>query len=235
LRRHHERYHGESATLDWYPRSALMDHFFRDDTTPENFGSVHFGEQGDFASEAWQFETAQSKDTATVTATRRGGVWVQSTFQPLEIQKRLSLQAGSDTLNIEYQFRNLAEVDLPLWWANEWNLALTAWSLPERHYHADDHHEQLSLETAAQFETVTHPIVADRWLQLWAEWQWPQSAAELPAMWHLPIYTYSEKEGGEMETSYQQSAFVFSRRLVVPAQQTISLAFSTTLTAKRSV
>jgi hypothetical protein len=239
LRRHHERYHAAWAVEDWYPRGALLDHFFRDDTTPDNFRSAQYGEQGDFTSEPWFLECGQAENAAWVQATRRGGVWVQSTFQPLEVRKRLTLQAGSPTLDIAYEFRNDTDVDLPLWWANEWNLALTAWSLPERHYHADDHQAQLSLETVAQFASVQNPIVADRWLQLWAEWQWPETNPNLsqnnalPAMWHIPLYTYSEKEGGELEKAYQQSAFVFSQRLVVPAHQVLCLSFQAILTAKR--
>ena len=39
---------------------------------------------------------------------------------------------------------------------------------------------------------VTNPIVADRWLQLWFEWEF-----ETPfALWHVPLFTTSRKEGG---------------------------------------
>jgi alpha-amylase len=231
LRRHRERYHADWSETDWYARGALLDHFLRDDTTPATFASARFGEQGDFVSEAWQLEVENQSDAATIIATRRGGVWVESAFYPLEIHKRLTLRAGSDALDVQYEFYNSNSVELPLWWAHEWNMALTAWSLPERHYHADDHKLQLSLEDTAQFDAVSNPIVADRWLELWAEWEWPQP----PSLWHLPIYTHSEKEGGELEKSYQQSAFLFHQRLTIPAHDVLSLSFRSVLTAKRKL
>jgi alpha-amylase len=232
LRRHHERYHAPWAVVDWHGRGALLDHFLRDDTSAEAFGQARYGEQGDFVSELWQFTLTQEAESASVLATRQGGVWQESTFLPLEISKRLTLRAGSEALEIDYSFRNLSARPLPLWWGHEWNLALSAWSLPERHYHADDHTNQLSLEETAQFDIVTNPIVADRWLQLWAEWEF---GAGSPTMWHLPLYTYSEKEGGDVEKSYQQSCFLFGRRFTLAPQDVLSFAFRAVLTAKRAL
>lgn len=84
---------------------------------------------------------------------------------------------------------------------------LSGKELPERHYHASDHSLRSRLDEIATFEAVTNPIVADNWLKLWAEWQF----AEPLAMWHVPLYTTSQKEGSAIERLYQQSAFVFHR------------------------
>ena len=106
--------------------------------------------------------------------------------------------------------------------------ALTAWSLPERHYHADDHQTQLALDQPAQFSNVQNPIVTDRWLKLWVEWQWPQPVA----MWHIPLWTHSQKEGGDIEESYQQSAFVFHRHLEIAPRARLQCDFRVALTTK---
>ena len=100
--------------------------------------------------------------------------------------------------------------------------------LPERHYHAAAHDERLSLEKIAEFESVTNPIVGDRWLRVWAEWFFDSPIR----MWHIPIRTVSQKEGGAIEATHQSSAFVFHRRLSIPARGEFSLSFTALLTAK---
>lgn len=233
LRRHHERYHDEGAPVDWYGRGALLDHFFSDDTSPEDFANARYGEQGDFISEPWSLEIENPKDGAALVATRHGGVWVGAEFLPLRICKRVALSARfdaehEDALDISYQFFNPGVRELNVWWAHEWNLALSAWNLPERHYHADDHQAKLALDQAAQFPAVQNPIVADRWLKCWVEWQWPQPMA----MWHVPLWTHSQKEGGDIEKSYQQSSFVWHRQLKIAPQEHFNCDFRVVLTAK---
>ncbi|MDF2441592.1 MAG: 4-alpha-glucanotransferase, partial [Abditibacteriota bacterium] len=236
LRRHSERYHDASAPVDWYGRGALLDHFLRDDTTPETFASACYGEQGDFISEPWTLEIENQKDEAAIIATRNGGVWVGEEFRPLHIRKRVALAAtafapngdNEDTLDVSYEFFNPDVRELSVWWAHEWNLALSAWSLPERHYHADDHKTKMALDEAAQFAAVQNPIVADRWLKCWVEWQWPQPMK----MWHVPLWTHSQKEGGDIEKSYQQSSFVWSRRLTLAPKERLHSNFRVVLRAK---
>jgi hypothetical protein len=52
-------------------------------------------------------------------------------------------------------------------------------------------------------------------------------------MWHVPINTVSQKEGGDIETTPQSSAFVFHRRLQLQPEEEYALSFSVELTAKR--
>jgi hypothetical protein len=67
----------------------------------------------------------------------------------------------------------------------------------------------------ATFKSVTNPIVADNWLRLHVEWEFPEAVS----MWHLPVHTLSQREDGSLERSYQQSAFLFHRILrLVPGQ-----------------
>src|SRR5690606_34269359 len=100
---------------------------------------------------------------------------------------KIALQRDSGELQVEYCFHNSGENALELWWAVEWNVALSGVDLPERHYHADNDREKLSLQQPASFEAVTNPIVTDNWLGLWLEWNFPQPVA----MWHAPLETVS--------------------------------------------
>jgi hypothetical protein len=147
------------------------------------------------------------------------------------VEKRLSLRTDSSSLHVEYSFTNPGPETLDVWWASDWNLAVSGTELPERHYHADDHKTRHRLDETAQFDAVMNPIIADRWLQLWAEWHFPEPLA----MWHVPINTLSQKEGGEVERTHQSSAFVFHRRLHLEPGETWSFAFEVEITAKRSL
>ncbi len=231
LRRYHEPYLAPDSPEDWYPRAALLDHFLGATTTPENFAQSRFPEQGDFISEAWHFQTKSSRDEATIRLTRDGGVWSNGQHQPLSLTKSLTLRPGSSTLEIEYSIRNISQTPLDVWWANEWNVAMSGTDLPTRHYHAEDHKKQLPFDQVAVFHNVTNPIAADGWLQLQAEWQFSQALE----MWHIPICSVSQKEGGTIEQMHQSSAFLFHKRLHLPRDAEFALSFTASLNSKRAL
>jgi alpha-amylase len=231
LRRYPESYHradGQESIVDWYPRGAAIDHFFGDDVTPESFSAASFSEEGDFVSEPWQIQSGENSKKCVLELKRDGGVWHAGTHHPLTIAKTFTLSRGTDEVKVRYVLENKGSETLNLWWANEWNIAVSGAELPERHYHADNHKKRLSLEKLATFDSVINPIVGDRWLQLWLEWKFNDS----PALWHVPIETISQKEGGEIERTHQSSAFVFLRRVTLAAGATQAFDFSVTLTAK---
>ena len=219
-----ENWHDENAPIDWYPRGALLDHFFGSDVTLENFQSAHFREEGDFISEVWQL----SDDAGVLRLRREGGVWHDGEFAPLIIEKEIALRENSGELEIEYSFGNPGEKPFELWWALEWNAVLSGVDWPERHYHAQDHAQKLSLENAASFDAVTNPIIADTWRKIRLEWEF----SEPIAMWHAPLFSVSQKEGGAIERIYQQSAFVFHRRLKLRAGETFQTSFKAAVTAR---
>ena len=231
LRRRREAYHRGDTPEDWYPRGALLDHFFGDDATPEGFAQTKFPEQGDFISEEWTVQTKSNKKTASIILRRDGGVWAGEKQQPISIEKTLTLRSGSPELEIEYSIMNKGDVALDLWWANEWNVAMSGTDLPTRHYHAKDYTVQLPFDQIAEFENVSNPIAADSWLQLQAEWQFPQNLK----MWHIPIWSASQKEGGEIERTHQSSAFVFHQHLRLKSANEYSISFKAALNSKREL
>ena len=239
LRRYREDYHTPDMAEDWYPRGALIDHFFSEHCTLHNFAQAKFAEQGDFASEEWQMQAKSCEENceengvaeACVALQREGGVWQDEKFQSLSITKVLTLQAGSDDLNIEYSIRNTSDQTLSLWWGNEWNVAVSGVDAPTRGYHALDRHQQWPLDEEREFHGVKNPLVSDSWLQLGVEWQW----AEETEMWHAPIWSVSQKEGGAIERSHQSSAFVFHRRLLLAPQIEYSWKFVASLHSPRAL
>ena len=228
LRRYDENYHDSEAEPDWYARGALIDHFFGDAATPENFAAAAYPEQGDFVSERWGIEIDAA--APSVTLRRDGGVWQDDAFLPLTVTKTVTLGAEPGALSIRYALENASDREYDLWWGIEWNVALSGNDLPDRHYHARDHAERLSLREPASHPAVANPIAADRWLGLWVEWNFPIPVA----MWHVPLFTVSQKEGGEIEKTYQQSAFVFHQRLRLPAGGRGEFEFTVVTTSRES-
>jgi alpha-amylase len=220
LRRANEPLHDGStpgAAPDWHGRGALLDHFFGIETTLEEFQQGRFSEKGDFIGEQWRLDAFRENETgAGVLAMRRtGGVWQGEVFAPLQIEKKIILAPHTQELRVEYSLHNPGEATLELWWGMEWNVVLSGVDLPERHYHADNHREKCALTKNASFDKVVNPIIADNWLGLWLEWEFPENVA----MWHAPIDTVSVRENGALENIHQQSAFVFHRHLQLSPDQ----------------
>lgn len=226
LQNYCETYHDASIPCDWYPRGALLDHFFGSDVTLENFQNAQFREEGDFIGEGWDL----SENNGALRLRREGGVWHDGAFSPLTIEKRIVLERGTGCLQTEYSLLNPGEKPLELWWAVEWNAVLSGSQMPERHYHANDHKEKLSLEEPATFEAVSNPIMADTWRGVWLEWEFSDPIA----MWHVPLFSISQKEGGAIERIYQQSAFLFHRRLKLEAGEQFQISFVASVTARNA-
>lgn len=237
LRRYRESYHQGDTPQDWHARGALVDHFFGPGVTPAAFQSGAYAEEGDFAAEAWHLETGCGQGLAVsrtacsearLRFTRDGNVWHDGALCPLLAVKEITIHAGANEAHIRYRFTNNGSNTLTLRWGCECNIALSGAVLPERHYHADDHTAKQSLEELAQFDSVTNPIAADTWRRLWFEWRFPEPVE----MWHVPIETISQKEGGHIETTHQSSAFVFIRTIDLAPGKSREFTWTTNITTE---
>ena len=231
LRRYRESYHTPNSPHDWHSRGALIDHFLGAETTIDDFAHSTFAEQGDFASEEWHLQLREVAECACVALQRDGGVWDKGAFHPLTICKVLKLHAESDELNIEYSIRNESDSALTLWHAHEWNIAVSGIDAPTRHYHAAKNGEQMRLDVEREFDAVTNVTVGDSWLRLVAEWQFAQP---LP-MWHVPIWSVSQKEDGAIERAHQSSALVWHQHLQLAPREEYSWKFAASLHSKRAL
>jgi hypothetical protein len=190
-------------------------------------------ELGDFASEPWIADISSEAQQASVVLKRKGGVWVGGKHQPVVICKTITLAAGEEEARIEYSITNCSNEVLPLWWASEWNVALSGTDTPVRHYHCDYYHqghkEQLGLDEIREFAAVSNLVAGDSWLRLQVQWELPQRVQ----LWHVPIWSISQKEGGFIERTHQSSAFVFQQHLKLKPNEEWTFAFSAKLVSKR--
>lgn len=214
LQAYRERYHQPQVPVDWYRRGACIDHFLGEATTPLQFAEARFPEQGDFASESWACETRQANRTLKLLAVRQGGVWVGQHWIPLQLRKQLTVE--DNVLRVLFQFQHQHTEPLELWWGTEWNLVLSGSVLPERYYQPGVESAPHDLRHLAEFDRIQQCLVVDQWLeqQVRFEFETPLS------LWQIPAVTHACLEGGQMEQIYQQSCFLFHRRLLLPPAET---------------
>lgn len=207
LRHYRETDAPETAPADWYARGVGIDHFLGDAATPESVACGQFPEQGDFAGERWQLQAHQNEGSLQAVLARRGGVWQEDAFLPLEIKKTIVMPLHDNGYQIQYEITNPGDRMLRLWWACEWNLTASGSGLPERSLTAND--AEWDFEQTHHWDAISSWGLNDRWLNRQIRW----SADQQFGMWAIPFQTVSRHESGDMETIFQQSTLVLHQRL----------------------
>jgi len=207
---HHLRAIKEEGILDQlffdpYPRGALIEHFFEDGLSLEQFGKGSYRECGDFL-----MQPAGVQVERLPAGEGHSGEGVQITFQrkgtlgeaaPLLLQKKVTIYAGDDSLQVDYHLANLGEEDVFVRFGVEFNFAFLSGSDEERYYIIPGHDlEDVSLGSSGAAEPVQEVSLVDRRRDLQLTLSWRQPAL----LWRMPVETVSLSEAG-LERSYQQS------------------------------
>jgi alpha-amylase len=212
LRRYSESY-GDSQSADWYARGCGIEHFLGDGATPEYIVNNNFAEEGDFVSEIWEIESRQNAQKLVAILTRKGGVWQQGNFMPLEMKKTITMPTHGNHLNIEYELLNPGERTLDLWWASEWNVSPSGSDFPERSFRVNN--EKFSLEDSHVWENISDWQINDNWLKS----TFTLSADQRFDLWQMPFRTVSRQEGETVESIFQQATMVMHRKVLLQAGQ----------------
>jgi hypothetical protein len=145
--------------------------------------------------------------------TRKGGVWQQGNFMPLEMKKTITMPTHGNHLNIEYELLNPGERTLDLWWASEWNVSPSGSDFPERSFYVEN--ETFNLEETYVWENVSNWRINDSWLkstfQLSSDFDFD--------LWQIPFRTVSRQEGEITENIFQQATMVMHRKVLLQAGQ----------------
>jgi len=173
---------------DWHPRYSLLDHFLRPQTRLEDFKKIHYGEQGDFVNQEYDF-ILQGGD---LVLSRSGHIWVGDERMPLGLKKRISPGVGG--IEFHYEFENPTDLELPLFFGNEWNFSLQS--------------EEWKIEKGSL------SLLAGRWRM---EFSHP------PEIWHFPLETLSQSEEG-YDIIRQGVCFLPNWRFNLPGRRKFSLA-----------
>ncbi|UCB57158.1 MAG: DUF1926 domain-containing protein [Candidatus Omnitrophota bacterium] len=167
---------------DSYRRASLLEHFFYQDLSFEDFRNSRYEELGDFINAPYSFRQRRDKDTLSLILSRRGTLNYKGERVLLGLSKELSLNTQEAQVMIKYNLENLSNRPLKIIFAVEFNFSVQGKLQPDN-----------------------FPIEAER-LSLRDEAAGIECAFgfdKRPKLWAHPLETVSASESG-FERNYQQ-------------------------------
>jgi hypothetical protein len=204
MTRYPESYHpelehlsGTKVPVDWHTRGSLVDHFLRDDATPDGFARGEYPEEGDFCLAPYEVKMTDSQDDPRLMAHLlcNGKVWMEGRQQPLRLEKALACSVEPAELRVLYTLTAPAPTSL-LNFAPEWH-----WALSSLGYGAKLFVNGLLAPMPQDLKydersDVSHVRVEDYNKHFWAEMTIDPPCDTL---WRIAHCTYSRAEHGPEE------------------------------------
>ncbi|HEX4130893.1 MAG TPA: alpha-amylase/4-alpha-glucanotransferase domain-containing protein [Pirellulales bacterium] len=177
----------ERVQYDSYNRKSLLDHFYDNDATLATVVAGKALERGDFMGTVYEARLRRNPDRIQAQMTRAGNAW----GIPLKITKGVTLEAGSNVLEIAYMIEGLPQ-GRPLHFAVEFNFAGMPSGADDRYFHDGRRNRLGQLGTQLDLHDITALNLVDEWLGIDVGFQ-----ASIPTQfWTFPIETVSQSEGG---------------------------------------
>ncbi|MCL5772921.1 MAG: DUF1926 domain-containing protein [Firmicutes bacterium] len=186
---------------DWYRRVSLLDHFFHPSVTLESFRDTLYREQGDFVNQLYQYDLKNDESKAELTLSRNGHVWIDESFVPVRVEKKINLTSGEPAFTVEYKIKNLSENTIKLWFSPEFNFSFLSGNDKNSFYICGG--LKTPLDSTAALENIKDFAVKDgiRNIDI-------NLGMEIPcSLWMLPLETISQSEAG-FERVYQASTLL---------------------------
>ena len=172
---------------DAHARKSLLDHFYPSDVSPEEVANGRAAELGSFVDQEYQAIIRRNPDRIQVMMTADGHV--QGT--PIKITKGVTLESGSDVLEIAYKLEGLP-TDRSFHFAVEFNFAGLPSGADDRYFHTEDGNRLGHLGERLDLIDSRFLGMTDEWLGIDVRW-----TADKPThVWTFPIETVSQSEGG---------------------------------------
>ena len=171
---------------DSYSRKSLLDHFYDDNVSADAIAFNSAAERGDFLQGAYEARIRRSSDRVQVQLSRFGNAW----GIPLRITKGVTLQAGSNTVEVAYLLEGLPH-DRSLHFAVELNFAGLPADADDRYFHVQG--QRLGqLGTPLNLGDTKKLNLCDEWLGIDVGLEFNRPTQ----IWTFPIETVSQSEGG---------------------------------------
>lgn len=172
---------------DTYSRNSLVDLFYDQDVTPQQIRESTATLHGDFHNAPYSAKIKRNPGRIQVLLSRKGHAY----GTPIEIQKAITAEAGSNTLEIAYRLIGIPQ-DWKLHFAVEMNFAGMPGSADDRFFH-DTHGNRLGL---LNHQLATQHMdslgLTDEWLGLDC-----QLRMSRPTQFYtFPVESVSQSEGG---------------------------------------
>ena len=179
---------------DSYPRKSLVDHWYDDDVSLAAVARGEAIERGDFLGLPFEAKLRRNPKRIQVQLTRQGNAW----GVPLKITKGVTLEAGSDVLEIAYLIEGLPP-ERTMHFGVEFNFAGMPAGADDRFFHtAPTSHNNGNalrlgrLESRLDLADAEDFGLTDEWLGI----DVGLSFSRPTNIWTYPIETVSQSEGG---------------------------------------
>jgi len=172
---------------DAHPRKSLVDLFYEDDATLEQIVAGEARQLGDFADGLYEARIRRNPDRIQVQLLRDG----RAGETPVRITKGLTLDAGSDSLQVAYLLENLPP-DRRLHFAVEMNFAGMPADAYGRNFHDIDGNTLGQLGAKLDLRDVFGLALTDEWLDIDVGLKMSRPTN----FWTYPVETVSQSEGG---------------------------------------
>lgn len=188
----------QAIQYDDYLRNSLIDLFYENETSLEAVASGSAVQGGDFVEAPYEARLRRNPDRIQVQMVRQG----QAFGAGVQITKGVTLDAGSNTLEIAYLLEGLPQ-ERSLHFAVEMNCAGLPAGADDRYFRSLDGEQLGQLGTWLDLHEVEGLGLVDQWLGVDVGLR----ASRPTHFWTYPIATVSQSEGG-FELVHQSVALV---------------------------
>lgn len=173
--------------FDPYRRKSLVDHFYATNVSAPAIAAGQYEELGDFVLGAYEAKLRRNPSRMQLQLTRKGRVG----DRPVQITKGLTLEAGSQNLEIAYLLEGLPPGEL-IHFGMELNFAGMPAGCDDRYFHDTLGNQLGHLGSRLDLKDVSGLALVDEWLGIDVA-----LCSDQPMhVWTYPIETVSQSEGG---------------------------------------
>ncbi len=205
---------------DWHNKYSLMDHVLREDTTAESFYRSTYGEQGDFTVLPYSYSISKETDMLRLSLKRKGHAWIGEEFLPLNIKKDILLVKNDSSIRVDYSFENRSFIDYNVWFGIEFNFSLFERENKEKYVEYPDGTRSY-FNGILEKRDIEEFVIFDNVLGFRMEFTF-----DIPIiLWHYPIDTVSQSEGG-FERTFQGLGILISFKQLLIKNEIFPFSFN---------
>lgn len=194
----------QSLFYDWYQHASFVDHFFDNNTTPEEFYKSSYRELGDFVCNPYKVSFNQAEEEFRIEMSREGIVSNDLEIFNVKIVKTFTIKSNSSEIIVKYKLINLENKTIDLRFGVELNFALQAGDASDRYYSVDGLELiDKRLRSMGSLNNLEKLSLIDEWQKLRID----LNAKDAYEIWRLPLETVSLSEAG-LEKLYQSSIVI---------------------------
>ena len=174
---------------DSFQHKSLLDHWYDDNTSLEAIARGEAMERGDFLTGSYEGKLRRNPGRIQVQLSRQGNAW----GVPLKLTKGITLEAGSNSLEIAYLIEGLPP-GRSMHFAIEFNFAALPAGADDRYFHDRGKNQRRlgQLGTHLDLSDIQALGLTDEWLGI----DIGLTMSRPSGVWTFPIQTVSQSEGG---------------------------------------